>query len=93
MVASAATSWVNVKGNGWKITGNTGTDSVQNGLSDHQVYPGWGTDNVFAGNRLTVNGPGYGIYVQSSHLGVRVSCDNKVTAAARGLSSIDCTSN
>jgi hypothetical protein len=93
MVASAATSWVNVKGNGWKITGNTGVNSLQDGLSDHKVYAGWGMDNVFAGNHLAVNGPGYGIYVQSKHLGDKVSCDNRATGAARGLSSIACTPN
>jgi hypothetical protein len=90
MNPSSATSWVNVKGNDWRITDNTGVDSVDDGLSDHQVYPGWGIDNVFIGNRITVNGPGYGIFVQNRRLGVQVSCDNSVTGAARGFSSIAC---
>jgi hypothetical protein len=92
MVASAATSWVNVKGNDWKITGNTGTDSVKDGLSDHQVYAGWGLDNVFTGNTLSVNGPGYGIYIQSKRLASVVACDNKVTGAQLGLSNAACGS-
>lgn len=92
MVASAATSWVNVKGNDWKITGNTGIDSIGDGLSDHQVYPGWGLDNVFSGNVLAVNGPGYGIYIQKSRLTSIVACDNKVSGAQRGLSNMACAS-
>jgi len=90
MNPSSATSWVNVKGNDWKIIDNTGIDSVDDGLSDHQVYPGWGVDNVFGGNEITVNGPGYGIFVQNKRLGVQVSCDNSVTGAARGFSSVAC---
>jgi hypothetical protein len=92
MDPASATSWVNVKGNNWKITGNTGTDSVGNGLSDHQVYPGWGLNNVFTANVLTVNGPGYGIYVQSHRLTATVACDNKVAGAQQGLSNMSCAS-
>jgi hypothetical protein len=92
MDASAATSWVNVKGNNWKITGNTGTDSVKDGLSDHQVSAGWGLDNTFAANTLAVNGPGYGIYVQSKRLASVVTCDNKVSGAQLGLSNSACVS-
>lgn len=47
-----------------------------------QVYPGWGLDNVFRSNEMTVNGPGYGIFVQSKHLQTVVYCGNEVTAAA-----------
>jgi hypothetical protein len=92
MDASAATSWVNVKGNNWTISGNTGTDSNGDGLSDHQVYDGWGLDNVFTGNVLKVNGPGYGVYIQSKRLGGVVGCDNTVTGAAQGLTNHGCTS-
>lgn len=90
MVSSAATSWVNVKGNDWTVTGNTGTDSIGNGLSVHMVYAGWGYGNVFRANRLAVNGPGYGIYVQSRKLNAVVSCDNTASGAQRGLSNLPC---
>jgi hypothetical protein len=93
MVSSAATSLVNVKGNDWTITGNIGTDSIDNGLSVHQVYPGWGLGNVFRANQLAVSGPGYGIYVQSRHLGTVVACNNKVTDAQKGFSNISCSSD
>jgi hypothetical protein len=91
MTSSAATSWVNVKGNGWRIFQNTGIDSVGNGLSDHQVYAGWGVNNVFADNKLTVNGPGYGIYIQSKRLHDAVACSNKVSGAAKGYANQACT--
>jgi Right handed beta helix region len=90
MVASAATSWINVKGNHWTVEDNIGIDSIGNGFSVHQVYPGWGLDNVFLNNHARVNGPGYGIYVQSHHLGTVVSCDNVAEGAAGGMSNIPC---
>jgi Periplasmic copper-binding protein (NosD) len=92
MVESAATGWINVKGNGWTIQGNTGTDSVKNGYQVHQVYPGWGIGNVFTGNQARVNGPGYGIYVQSKRLNTMVACNNVVTAAVSGFSTVACSS-
>jgi parallel beta-helix repeat protein len=91
MAPSAATAWVNVKGNGWLIEDNTGTGSIKDGFQVHQVYPGWGLGNVFHHNTLSVNGPGYGIYVQSHRLRAVVGCDNVVTGAARGFSNIPCT--
>jgi hypothetical protein len=90
MVASAATAWVNVKGNDWTITGNTGVDSIKDGFQVHQVYPGWGIGNVFRGNKAEVDGPGYGFFVQNRRLQTVVSCDNAVTGAGRGFSTIAC---
>lgn len=90
MVKSAATSWVNVKGNDWLIKGNTGTDSDDDGFSVHQVYPGWGLDNVFKNNRAIVDGPGFGIYVQSHHLGTVVQCNNVAKGAAGGMTNEGC---
>ena len=92
MVESAATGWINVKGNDWTVQGNTGTDSVENGYQVHQVYSGWGIGNVFIGNRAQVNGPGYGIYVQNKRLETVVACNNVVIAAGLGFSTIACSS-
>jgi len=91
MVESAATGWINVKGNNWTVEGNTGVDSVKNGYQVHQVYPGWGIGNVFTGNRAQVNGPGYGVYVQSKSLQTVVACSNVVSAAGSGFSTIACS--
>jgi hypothetical protein len=92
MVSSAATSWVNVKGNDWLIKDNTGTHSIGDGFSVHQVYPGWGLDNVFSGNKAIVDGPGVGIYVQSHHLGTVVRCNNVASGAAGGMTNFGCSS-
>jgi hypothetical protein len=90
MVESAATSWVNVKGNDWTIEGNTGADTIDNGFSVHQVYPGWGIGNIFRLNTATIAGDGYGIYVQSVHLQTTVDCNNVVIGAQARLSNIPC---
>jgi hypothetical protein len=92
MDPSSATSWVNVKGNKWKILKNTGVHSVGDGLSNHEVYKGWGLNNYFAGNKLTVDGPGYGFDISGKRLHANVSCNNKVIGAARGFSTEPCTS-
>jgi hypothetical protein len=91
MVASAATAWVNVKGNDWTIEDNTGANSIKDGFQVHQVYPGWGIGNVFIGNHADVNGPGYGIFVQNKRLETVVGCDNEVANAGRGFSTISCS--
>ena len=90
MVESAATAWVNVKGNNWLITDNAGADSIKDGFQVHRVYPGWGMNNTFRGNRANVNGPGYGFYIQSRKLNATVACDNSVSDAASGFSTIAC---
>ena len=58
----------------------------------HQVYPGWGVGNVFRANDARVNGPGHGFYIQSKRLQAIVACDNEVSGAQLGLSTIACTS-
>jgi Right handed beta helix region len=56
------------------------------GLQVHVAAPGWGSDNVFAGNVLDVNAPGVGIWLQNSAVGQRniIRCDNVVSGAAAG---------
>ena len=91
MIASAATSWVNVKGNDWMIKNNSGVTSVGDGFAVHQVYPGWGIGNVLVGNHARVDGPGYGFYVQSRHLDTTVACDNVAVGAASGQFDVPCS--
>jgi len=88
MVSSAATAWVNVKGNGWNIVGNSGANSIGDGYQVHQVYPGWGMQNTFIGNKAALSGTGVGIYVQSSALQTVVACNNTATGAQ--LSNLPC---
>jgi hypothetical protein len=93
MVSSAATSWVNVKGNDWLVEDNAGSHSVDDGFSVHQVYPGWGLDNVFKDNTAVVDGPGVGIYVQSHGLGTVVECNNVASGATGGMTNFGCAAS
>ncbi|MFD9390192.1 hypothetical protein ACFWBB_05470 [Streptomyces sp. NPDC060000] len=83
-------SWVDVKGNGWLLQGNTGSHSPQDGFQTHQIVNGWGTGNTFRGNTANVDGPGYGFHLTSD--GNKVTCDNKANDAADGLANTACTS-
>jgi hypothetical protein len=87
---TAADSWVDVKGNGWTISENTGTTSSVDGFQVHAVLAGWALDNVFSGNKATVNGTGYGFLVTTNKDRNRVTCTNTVTKAAKGYSNVAC---
>ena len=88
--ANYADSWMDVKGNGWRIEGNTGVDALQDGFQVHARVEGWGNDNVFSGNVAAVNGPGYGFMVDDATSGNDVACDNQVRAAAAGPANVEC---
>jgi nitrous oxidase accessory protein NosD len=87
-----ADSWVDVKGNGWRIEGNTGTSTSADGFQVHEVVDGWGRDTVFSGN--AVNGvPGLAINVAGPRAirnTTTVSCDNEAGDASGGLSNVSC---
>jgi hypothetical protein len=88
-------SWVDVKGNGWLIDGNTGTAAPEDGFQVHEVVDGWGQDNVFTGNTGTVDGDGFAINVagpKTIRETTRVGCDNSAEGADSGLSNVDCGS-
>jgi hypothetical protein len=85
-----ADSWVDVKGNGWTISGNVGTTAPADGFQLHRILDGWGLDNVFSGNTATVNGPGFGINLSTNKDRNRVTCTNKAYNAARGLANVTC---
>ncbi|MEU9347306.1 right-handed parallel beta-helix repeat-containing protein [Streptomyces sp. NPDC048278] len=84
-------SWVDVKGNDWLIKGNVGSHSREDGFQTHQILDGWGTGNVFQGNTAQVDGPGYGFHFAPVENN-KVTCDNKVTDAAKGLANVACSS-
>jgi hypothetical protein len=87
---TAADSWVDVKGNGWLIEGNTGVSSPLDGFQLHEIERGWGTGNTFRGNDATVDADGYGVNTTNTD-GNIVACDNTVTGASEGLSDVACT--
>ncbi|MEV4411277.1 right-handed parallel beta-helix repeat-containing protein [Catellatospora sp. NPDC049609] len=86
---SYADSWVDVKGNGWLIEGNTGRDSRGDGFQTHRVADGWGEANVFTGNTADVDGPGWGFHLAPVGDNV-VACDNTVTDARKGMANTSC---
>lgn len=90
MVDAGATAWVNVKGNKWVVDGNSGTNSIGDGFQSHQILSGWGDDNTFRNNKAAVNGPGFGFHL-APPLNNVVECNNTVTGAAHGPSSITCS--
>jgi len=87
---TGADSWVDVKGNGWLIEGNSGENSPQDGFQTHEIIDGWGTDNVFRDNSAIVNGPGVGFSLTPERDNV-VECDNTAADAGEGLSNVDCS--
>lgn len=86
-----ADSWVDVKGTGYVIRGNTGTNAPEDGFQTHVIDDmGYGRDNVFEGNVATVNGPGYGFYIHNPDDAPNiVRCDNVVEAADSGVSNLE----
>jgi hypothetical protein len=90
ITSEGGSGWINVKGNDYLIQGNTGHNSPQDGFQTHQILDGWGTGNTFKDNTADVNGPGFGFHL-TPVLGNKVTCDNKVKGAARGLSNVPCT--
>lgn len=88
---TAAESWVNVKGNRWRLVDNTGTHAPRDGVQVHVVVAGWGRDAFLMGNDFAVNAAGYGVRVDRRNQGAVVACDNVVTGASAGLSNVACS--
>jgi parallel beta helix pectate lyase-like protein len=84
-----ADSWVDVKGNNWMIEANVGHNARQDGFQTHEVVTGWGAKNEFRGNTAEVNGAGWGFNFAPPN-GNILSCNNKVTGAAKGVANVDC---
>ncbi len=92
--AAGADSWVDIAGNGYRVTGNRGTSTsprIQDGLTSHVTAAGWGRSNTFSGNDLRLKTDGYGIFVEGGpDTGSVVACDNSVTGARAGRSNLVC---
>lgn len=93
-------SWVDAKGNAWKIYNNVGHHSSGDGFQTHHKnltnsgLGNWGLSNKFKGNTVDVQGPGYGFFIHDpSTTGNQVDCDNVITGAASGSYSygVTCT--
>ncbi|HEV2345316.1 MAG TPA: carbohydrate binding domain-containing protein [Actinocrinis sp.] len=93
--ANSAVAWVDVKGNGYQVNGNTGVNAYQQGILVEQLYTGFGCGNTFKGNTLDLgSAPGYGFDIKdqtacTSNPNV-VYASNNVTGGA-GASTIPIT--
>lgn len=87
---TAATAWMNVKGNAWTIESNDGRNSPEDGFQTHNILQEWGDHNLFSGNSGTVNGSGHAIALRPSMHNI-VTCSNTVAGAKDGLSNIPCS--
>jgi hypothetical protein len=86
-----ADSWVDVKGNGWTISGNRGEFTPKDGFQTHVILAGWGDRNVFTANTAALDGgKGVGLFLDK-RLKNRVACDNQTTGAAKALSNVPCS--
>lgn len=85
-----ADSWVDVKGNGWTVTGNRGVDSPLDGFQTHELLAGWGTDNTFTDNTVDLGNSSGVAFAFRPVEGNTVSCDNTVVGSNE-LSTTRCT--
>jgi parallel beta-helix repeat protein len=98
--ANFSDSWIDVKGSGYTLTGNHGTNSggkvLVDGYQVHQIVSGSGCGNVFRGNDSDLGGgSGYAINVTSqpkcSGSPNVVFSSNTVAHARKGLTNIPVT--
>jgi len=81
---SGADSWVDVKGNGYFISGNLGVNTPRDGFQTHVIDDTeWGRNNAFTGDVVQMDAPGFAFYIhQPEETNNTVSCDNVVEGAA-----------
>lgn len=95
MTGSFADSWVDIKGNHWIIIDNIGKNGKEDGFQAHgnqlKAKGNWGNYNTFSNNTAIVNGPGYGFWFQNNVTGNVVYCNNKVSNAQSGYSTLPCS--
>lgn len=87
---TAADAWVDVKGNGWAVTGNTGTAAPTDGFQVHEIADGWGVGNTFSANTASVAADGYAVNVTRNTDRNTVTCDNVTIGVARGITREPC---
>jgi hypothetical protein len=93
--SSAAESWIDVKGNSYRVEGNIGVHAAAQprgaGVETFVLYAGFGNDNLFSDNNWDF-APGTARYGFDIHGGTGnvVDCNNEVTGAG-DLANIACT--
>jgi hypothetical protein len=90
--ANYADSWIDVKGNGYIINNNFGFNGASSALLDgmqvHVAVSGWGNNNSFSENQLSVGALGYGFLVEKGATGNKIYASNIVVGAIKGLANI-----
>jgi len=86
--ANYGDSWVDVKGNNYTISNNSGNGTLLDAFQVHQALAGWGNNNKFSNNSAT-GIKGYLVSVQKGVTGTVVSCQD--TTAKLGLSNVSCS--
>jgi len=87
--ANNADSWVDVKGNDYVVSGNTGGGARLDAFQVHDVYSGWGRNNTFTNNDITGDVPGHEVQIAgSTSLENTVTCKN--SNADEGLTNLSC---
>lgn len=84
-----ADSWVDVKGNGYLLEGNSGSITGLDAFQTHSVVTGWGGGNTFRNNTVISGVPGFEVRIDKKAPGNTVAC--APTKAVLGLSNIPCT--
>ena len=69
----------------------TSNGSFVDGVQVHVAVSGWGNNNTFSNNNLTVNAAGYGFMVQSGATGNVICTNNTVTGARSGTANVPLT--
>jgi hypothetical protein len=87
---NSADSWVDVKGDGYLVTGNSGTGTKLDAFQVH-VISGWGRGAVFRDNVVLGGVPGYEVWVQKGAVGTVVACRTTGSGAASGLTNVACS--
>ena len=95
--AHFADSWLDLKGNRYKVGYNHGVqgDTVQlrHGFETHDKESGWGRNNIFYANVFTLNSNGYGFHIDTDDPdhGTIVCANNQVAGAELGIANIGLT--
>lgn len=96
-----ADSWVDIKGNRYKVGRNHGSrgnkTQLKHGFEVHSKAERWGRHNIFYGNVADLNSSGYGFHIVTvngmSNPGNIVYTDNQVIGAASGVANIPVTNS
>ena len=75
--ANSEDSWVAITGNNYLFAENIGTTTPKDGFQVRSIAPGYGDNNTFEKNTVTVDMPNYGFYIGPGATGTVVKCDNK----------------